>query len=750
MKTIAVYTALLTLLAGRLQAQETSLSLVMADKAYDAQEYSLAARLYEKVEHYHTLRFYKLPQDIPSKLAHCYRVLNDYEDAARWYKRITDQAPVRPDDWVGYGDALKSLGRYPEAKAAYRHLPDSLYTRIRDRVDGCDSAIAWMAAPAAYAVSNLVAVNTSGSDWGAVAYGRSVVFTSDSGRTTDPARSAGFFAALGGFPTGGPYQKVYIMDSSSVSSFSPVLNDKLYHDGAVTFDRTGDTAWFSVTNTAALKDPGDKIEFRQGSKTLTIRIRRLELWWTAKDSGGTWSAARPFPYNNSAKYSIGQAALVGPVLYFASDMPGGYGKSDIWYCLRQADGSWSAPVNCGPAINTAEEDAFPYVGPDGTLYFASKGHVGMGGFDVFKATGALSGWTDVRNLGYPLNSPGDDFYYTMRNAASGYVSSNRPGGSGSDDIYEFDVFKLLARTPGLPDDAVPGFIAGDAAPARARLVIKVPDEVIFAARNPVKKAPAPVDAEDVPGGAPRTAVPTPAVVRTPARTPVAAPDPVAASTPRKAPTPIGAAPAVHRLVLRTRVFDKLTGEPLAGAQVSVTGDAQPAETGKTGVVYRVLTPGHRYIDSASKEGYSSDDIVVSAEAGSDTVTLEMYLLKAPTRGDVFVMHNIFFDLDKASIRADAAAELDRVVDYMKQFPNITIDLSAHTDSRGNDAYNLALSDRRARSARWYLNKHGIAYNRVTTHGYGETRLVNGCKNGVPCTEEEHQANRRVEIRVLKS
>ncbi|TDX02025.1 OmpA family protein [Dinghuibacter silviterrae] len=744
MKTIA-YIVLFALLAGGVQAQE-NLSLAMADKAYDAEEYSLAARLYEKVEHYHSLRFYKLPVDIPSRLAHCYRVLNDYKDAARWYKRITDQAPVRAEDWVGYGDALKSLGQYADAKVAYRHVPDSLYNRIRDRVDGCDSALVWMTAPAAYSVSNLAAVNTSGSDWGAVAYGRSVVFTSDSGRTTDNSRNAGFFAALGGFPTGGPYQKVYVLDSGGVSGFSPVVNNERYHDGAVTFDRTGDTAWFSVTNTAALKDPGDKIQYKQGLKTVTINIRRLELWWTAKDSSGGWGMAHPFAYNNSALYSIGQAAISGPVLYFASDMPGGYGKSDIWYCLRQADGSWSVPVNCGPAVNTAEEDAFPYIGPDGTLYFASKGHVGMGGFDVFRATGSLSSWSDVRNLGYPLNSSGDDFYFTMRGTSSGYVSSDRPGGSGSDDIYEFDVLKLIFPVRSGADltytEDAPG---GE--PAHVALVVNVPEEVVIAARTPVKKmAPAPGDSGgsepgDAPGGAPRpeksaAVAPDPAVA--------AAPDPVDAA----APSP---APGVRHLILRTRVFDKLTGEPLAGAQVKVTGDKRPTITGKTGVVYRVIAPGSRYIDSAFKESYSTGEVVVSTEGGTtDTVTLEMYLLKAPTKGDVFVLHNVYFDLDKATIRADAAAELDRVVAYMKQFPNISIDLSAHTDSRGNDAYNMALSIRRARSARYYLYKHGIAYSRMTAHGYGETRLVNGCKNDVPCTDEQHQENRRVEVKVLKS
>lgn len=710
MKTSILYTVLLTTLVLRVRAQETNLSLTMADKAYESQEYSLASRLYEKVEHYHSFHLYKLPAYIPSRLATCYLVLNDYADAARWFKVITDQTPVRPEDWIGYGDVLKSLGRYQEAKTAYRHAPDSLYNRVQNRVDGCDSALAWMAAPTNYAVSNLAAVNTAGSDWGAVSYGGSLVFTSDSGRTA-PAPTS-FLSVLKGAPTGGPYQKVYVLDSGSVSGFSPVLNNELYHDGAVTFNRTGDTAWYSVTHAGSLKEPGEKLQYKEGNRTVTIRIRRLELWWTARDSSGHWTPAHAFAYNNPAKYSVGQPALdnTGGILYFASDMPGGYGKSDIWYCLRQPDGSWGAPVNCGPDINTADEEAFPYIGPDGTLYFASKGHVGMGGFDVYKATGTMMDWIRVTNLKYPLNSSGDDFYFSMRDSVSGYVSSDRPGGKGSDDIYAFSV-----KPPAPP---TPPIAAKPITPDTARTVASATP----GAGNPGAGAPGTpgvsTSGSGVPGGA----------------------------------TPDSSAPSAPRpIILATRVFDKLSGEPLAGAQVLVTGDTHPSVTNAKGMTYKVLAPETRFIDSATKTGYAADGGVVSTEGHHpDTLSLSLYLLKAPEKGDVFVLHNVYFDFDKAYIRADAAVELDRVVAYMKQYPGVTIDLSSHTDSRGNDAYNMALSIRRARSARWYLNKHGISYKRVTTHGYGETRLTNGCSNDVPCTEEQHQANRRVEIKVLKS
>ena len=122
-------------------------------------------------------------------------------------------------------------------------------------------------------------------------------------------------------------------------------------------------------------------------------------------------------------------------------MPGGAGKTDIWYCEKRRDGGWDPPVNCGKTINTAEEDEFPTIGGDGALYYASKGLPGMGGYDIYKAEGAKAQWTAPENLKYPVNSTSDDFYLVTRDGLTGYLSSNREGGKGSDDIYSFKLGK---------------------------------------------------------------------------------------------------------------------------------------------------------------------------------------------------------------------------------------------------------------------------------------------------------------------
>jgi outer membrane protein OmpA-like peptidoglycan-associated protein len=146
-----------------------------------------------------------------------------------------------------------------------------------------------------------------------------------------------------------------------------------------------------------------------------------------------------FPYNNVQQYSVGDAALStdGKLIYFTSDMPGGEGKTDIWYCQKQPNGVWGVPVNCGKTINTKDEEAYPTIGGDGALYYSSKGLPGMGGYDIYKAKGSKAEWTMPQNLQYPVNTTSDDFYLTTHNGLNGYLSSNRSGGLGSDDIYSF-------------------------------------------------------------------------------------------------------------------------------------------------------------------------------------------------------------------------------------------------------------------------------------------------------------------------
>jgi outer membrane protein OmpA-like peptidoglycan-associated protein len=211
---------------------------------------------------------------------------------------------------------------------------------------------------------------------------------------------------------------------------------------------------------------------------------------------------------------------------------------------------------------------------------------------------------------------------------------------------------------------------------------------------------------------------------------------------------------IRPLFLQTQVFDSLSGQPLDGATVLVTQVQKDLRwttfTGADGQQRQVLESGVRYTDSASKAGYTTAGTSVSTVGvqGPDTLNARLYLQKSPRAGDVFVLRNLYYDFNRSDIRPDAAKVLDNLIQYLNEYPTVAIDLSSHTDSRGGDAYNMALSRRRAEAARRYLLDHGVAPERVTVHGFGETRLVNGCSNGVHCSEVQHQANRRTEVKVL--
>ena len=358
-------------------------------------------------------------------------------------------------------------------------------------------------------------------------------------------------------------------------------------------------------------------------------------------------------------------------------MPGGVGGTDIWYCERLITGNWGLPKNCGTTINTKEDEAFPVVGLDGNLYFASKGHVGMGGYDVFVAAGAKKNWTNPVNLGYPINSPGDDFYYVAKDDTSGFFASNRKGGMGNDDIYQFitasSYFNLRSGRP---------------------------------------------------------------------------------------------------LVLETTVIDNATKEPIDNAALAFLNtdsdkkwDQLTNTDGKTWHEAENATP---YAITATKKGYYSSIIAIDTKnATSDTMRVIIPLdnqsgirpkprvyrltdaLTTLHEGDRFRINNIHYDFDKDNIRPDAAKILDTLIDILNQYPTMVIELSSHTDSRGSDEYNFNLADRRAKSAVAYLVRHGISRRRLVAKGYGETMLLNGCSNDVPCTEAEHQANRRTEVQILR-
>ncbi|MDR6786652.1 outer membrane protein OmpA-like peptidoglycan-associated protein/tetratricopeptide (TPR) repeat protein [Pedobacter africanus] len=413
-------------------AQEQPSLKRRADQLYTQYKYADAASIYLKLVDTKKPKLTDL-----ERLADCYQKMNDYEAAENWYARVIQDPDSKAENLIKYGAILKSNSRYTEAKKVLKSYADKTgdVKRVTNEIAGCDSALVWMAKPTAHKIKNEAQVNTVLAEFGVFPNGNKILYTAEPDQ--------GFLNRKDG-RTGNPFLRIYTADRSADNSLSAKLidksryNDENYHVGPIISNKKGDVLY--VTRTY----PGPSGEISKENKT-KFRTNNLELYiYTAKN--GKYEAV-PFPYNEVKKYSVGHAALSQDekILYFVSDMPGGLGNTDIWYCELQSDGSWGKPQNAGPAINTSQDEMFPNIGADGTLYYSSNGLPGMGGLDVFSVKGAKSNWSKPVNLRFPVNSPADDFAFITNianeDAVMGYLSSNRRGGIGNDDIYSFSNIK---------------------------------------------------------------------------------------------------------------------------------------------------------------------------------------------------------------------------------------------------------------------------------------------------------------------
>ncbi|MBL1408106.1 OmpA family protein [Sphingobacterium faecale] len=633
------------LLSGNIQAQEQPSQGRQADELFQSMDYARAAALYEKLVDTKRPRTSDL-----ERLAYSYLYLNMYDQAESWYARAVQAPKASKETYLNYARALQQQGKYVKAREQYQ-----LYTSqfgqdkgIDRSIQGIDSAIVWTNNPSAYVVKNESAVNTVYADFGYFP------LAADKGLlTTEPNRILGSKSGM----TGHSYLRMYSVERTPDGTLNVPLhlfgdfNDAKYHVGPVAIDAKNQI--YYVTRTY----PGKRDAQRFQEHGMRWAKQNLELIIYTKEGSG-WHA-ESFPYNDAKRYSLGHASLSedGKTLYFASDMPGGLGGVDIWYSEKLQDGSWGTPKNAGPEVNTESDEMFPSIHYS-TLYFSSNGHIGMGGLDLFKAEGQKSTFSKPVNLRYPLNSAGDDFCFIIAESnptyISGYLSSNRKGGQGSDDIYSFSLRK--------PD-------------------VKV--------------------------------------------------------------------------LLEVNLRNKDNGKPIDNGLVNLMDKnrqiiSSGLTDGKGGIQFK-LEPHLGYALLGQKHGLLPDSVSLPIINANRDTTIKVTLELKPefTKGDRFVLEDIHYDLDKYFIRKDAAVILDRLVKTMKDHPSLKIELSSHTDSRGSARYNEVLSQNRAQAAVDYIVSQGISRNRLIAKGYGETRLTNRCADGISCTEQEHQANRRTEVEILE-
>jgi len=382
-------------------------------------------------------------------LADCYRMMNDMQNAVLFYGKALAKVHYSskistgdPGIYLHYAQTLRSTGNYNLAKK-YFLVYDSLVPGQKSGqkfVAWCDSALIWSYLPGEIEIYNLKQLNTPQSEFGPAFYQEGIVFTSDRSVATTNKTVFGW--------TGNSFLNLYYSTSHKTDTL-PVLfqtpskfdgfADQHWHVGPATFNRNGSEVY--LTRTQLTRDKGKK---EDGS----LKTHLLKIYFsTRKDN--QWSALQPF-FLNSDNYSTGHPSLsvTGDTLFFVSDMPGGLGQTDIWFCIRKEQG-WSDPLNAGPSINSDGKEMFPFISRNGDLWFASDGRAGLGGLDLFVARQVGGNWQQAENLKAPLNSSWDDFsLITTNNPDSGVFSSNRPGGAGADDLYLF-----TGRTP-KPDTVI--------------------------------------------------------------------------------------------------------------------------------------------------------------------------------------------------------------------------------------------------------------------------------------------------------
>lgn len=567
-------------------------------------------------------------------------------------------------------------------------------------------------------------------------------------------------------------------------SFSMELSSR-FHEGPLCFTTKGDRIYFTSNN----QKKG--VKRADGSGRVSLKI------YTAERGATGWMNIQSLPFNMD-EYSTMHPTISpdGNTLYFASDRPGGFGGNDIWMVEKNGE-NWGNPVNLGPNINTEGNDAFPFLHYSGYLFYASDGQEeGLGGLDIYSVNTANMPDASAQILSAPFNSPDDDFGLILDDSGTkGYFSSDRPGGTGKDDIYGFESEWSLAgemsehivhiavqvqdakTKHALPQSSVFVIEKDPFGGAAGELlydmeVIKKPQEeggqlILSMVRKKNLDLTDPEAMTDDAGFALRELKPGREYL-------ILVDKPgyklreLNYVTPEK--------PGVYDLpvALDSRACFTLTGivknqksgDPVGKATVTIEGDDKSNPLKLTsdaqGRFEACLPDATTYSLLVEKEGYILGRNRVSTFDGDYAKERKVDLLLLPfsntpeekspeplSKGSVIVMENLYYDYNKITLRPGSVSELDLVYDLMRSYPEMEIELGAHTDCRGSSQYNQRLSDARAESTKNYLISRGIQPARIKAKGYGESQIRNQCKDGVDCAESEHEHNRRTEILITR-
>ena len=418
-----IYTILLLIAVSTTIVSAQNSKTKKADNLYDRLAYTDAAQAYQKVLKRGTTDVY-----VFERLANCYYFINDTKKAEMYYKRVAKSKDANPEAIYNYAQTLKANGKFSDYNTWMKNFaklsPND--TRVKEFMKNPNYIPKIMDDMARYTATNMEDINSEYADFGGIVYGKDFYFASgrNTSRKTYQWNEEPYLEIYKATNVGGTMKNAELLNGD--------VNTK-YHESNAVISADGKRMYF------------DRNDYFEGDYDKSANgINQINLYYAENIDGKGWSGVVSAPFNNN-EYSTGHPALSqdGNTLYFVSDMPGGKGGSDIYMVAINSDGSLGTPERLGDNINTEGKELFPYIDSNGTLYFSSNGHMGIGGLDVFYAEAQGDGFDVVNNLGKGVNSSADDFAYKYDpTSQSGYVSSNREGGMGSDDIYMVEAVEI--------------------------------------------------------------------------------------------------------------------------------------------------------------------------------------------------------------------------------------------------------------------------------------------------------------------
>ncbi|MCP4123355.1 MAG: OmpA family protein [Bacteroidetes bacterium] len=712
--------AVLPLMAGG------NAQLEIAEDLYSRLAFTKAADYYQKYLDKNTEDIYAW-----QKLAECYDMTNDYDNLSSTLKSLTDLGGLdeHPEVYLSYAEVLQIKGDCDEATKWFQKYlnkrPED--RRATNQLDMCadnPGLIDDQQGIIRYEVSNME-FNTDAFEYSPNIFNKTLLYTSTSDESVNSRKKHLW--------TGGKFSDLeqYQRDSSEVFVLFNEIEalNTTYNDGPMTMDPLTNEVYYTRDNF----NP-DKAFKKKGINA--FNYMNLNIYAAQNDVGKIGKIAE-FPYN-SEDYNTGHPTFSpdGKYLMFVSDQPeDNVGGRDLYYCSRGDSSSWGEPVLLTSDINTEGDELFPYFREDGALYFSSDGLGGYGGLDIYRAEVDLENnrLVSLHRMEDNINTSYDDFGITFKGGSkNGYFTSDRPGGQGHDDIYAFEDMTILLRGIVINDeteDLLPGSMirVGD---NNVELLKGTTDENAYFETLVYKDKVYDIWAdEDYYFDA----------------------DQQVSTVGIRGDKPIEVTMRLTPIRYTVKVMDAETDAPVKGAKVDmIFGCDQAPESVSTGMSGTHRLPVYKdckYDFKVKADGYLAKSHTWTSPG--DDANQEVVIYVDKVHFYPISLRSIYYDFDKAYLRLNESSEdLEKLLGFVNDNPELTIQINSHTDARATHAYNIDLSQRRAQSVVDWLIAHRVDESRLEAIGYGETSPVNECVDGVKCSEEKHQLNRRTEFQVV--